>query len=418
MLIKIARASLWNRRFAAALTIFTVAVSVALLLSVERVRQETRNSFANTVSGVDLIVGARSGPVQLLLYSVFRIGDATNNLRYSSFEEIKAHPQVAFAIPLSLGDSHRGFRVLGTNADYFEHYRYGNKRNLSFAQGVAFDDVYDTVLGAEVARKLGYQLGDEIVIAHGTGRADISRHDDKPFRVVGILERTGTPVDSSVHVRLEGIEAIHIDWQQGARMPGRRVDAEGARQMDLQPKQITAVLVGLNSKLATFALQRQINDYRGEALLAIMPGIALAQLWNLVGVAENALLLVAVCVVIAGLLGMITALVTTLNERRREMAILRSVGARPWQISGLLVLESSLLAALGTLGGLLLMGVAMLTLAPWLSSVYGLHLNVFAFSPREAILLASVMLGGVLAGVVPALLAYRRSLADGLSMRV
>lgn len=417
MLIRIARASLWNRRFAAGLTLFTVAISVALLLTVERVRVETRSSFASTVSGIDLIVGARSGPIQLLLYSVFRIGDPSNNIRFASFEELAKHPQVAFAIPLSLGDSHRGFRVLGTDDSYFAHYRHGDGRHLRLAEGRAFDDIYDAVLGSEVARQLGYRLGERVVIAHGTGRADITRHDDKPFAVVGILAPTGTPVDRTVHVRLEGIEAIHIDWQHGVRLPGRRIDAEAAREQDLKPKAVTAVLVGLKSRAASFALQRQVNEYRGEPLMAIMPGLALAQLWSLVGVAENALLLVAVCVVIAGLLGMVTALLTTLNERRREMAILRSVGARPWQIGALLVLESSLLALGGILLGsaIFLLGLALL--APWLADQYGLYLRVDLFRPREPILLGAVLAGGILAGLLPALLAYRRSLADGLSIR-
>jgi putative ABC transport system permease protein len=418
MLLKIARASLYNRRVAAFLTLLTIAISVALLLAVERIRVETRNSFSSTISGTDLIVGARTGPVQLLLYSVFRIGDATNNIRYSTFEEIAAHPQVAFAIPISLGDSHRGFRVLGTNRSYFEHFRYGDKRSLAFSAGQPFADLYDAVVGAEVARQLDYRLGQEVVIAHGTGRADIMRHDDKPFRIVGILERTGTPVDRSVHVSLEAIEAIHIDWQSGARLPGRAVSADAAREMDLKPKAITAVFVGLKTRMAAFSIQRQINEYRGEPLLAVMPGVTLMQLWGLIGVAENALRLVAIFVVIAGILGMITALVTTLNERRREMAILRAVGARPWQIGALLVLEAAVLSWLGALVGAVLLIVAMAAIAPWLASEYGLFIQPLTMRPIEWALLGIVVLSGILAGLIPSLMAYSRSLSDGLSIRV
>lgn len=409
--------SLWNRRFAALLTVATIAVSVALLLGVERLRVETRNSFASTVSGTDLIVGARTGPVQLLLYSVFRIGDATNNMRWESYQQIAAHPQVAWTIPISLGDSHRGYRVLGTNGSYFEHFRYGEARTLEFREGGAMQDVYDAVLGAEVAAQLNYRLGDSIVVAHGTGRADITRHDDKPFRVVGILARTGTPVDRTVHVSLEGIEAIHIDWQSGVRLPGRNIDAEAARQADLTPKQITAVFVGFKNRVASFAAQRQINEYRGEPLLAIMPGVTLQQLWSLVGVAENALLVVAVFVVIAGMLGMVTALVTSLNERRREMAILRAVGARPRTIGGLLVFESMLLTASGLLLGVLALVLGMSLLQGWISAEFGLFLRPFAFTPREGLLALAVLGGGLVAGAIPALMAYRRSVADGLMIR-
>lgn len=415
MLLGIARASLWNRRFAAALTILTVAISMALLLAVERMRAETRASFASTLSGTDLIVGARTGPVQLLLYAVFRIGDASNSIRYSTYQELVQQAPIAWAIPLSLGDSHRGFRVLGTNAAYFEHYHYGDNRALIFASGGVFRGIHDAVLGAEVARKLGYQLGDAIVVAHGAGNRDIMTHADQPFAVVGILEPTGTPVDRTVHVRLEGIEAIHADWQHGVRIPQQRTAGEPLP--DLTPKSITAILVGLKNRAAAMSLQRQLNEYTGEPLLAIMPGLTLTQLWSLVGVAESALQLVAACVVLAGLMGMLTALVSTLNERRREMAILRSVGARPWQIGALLVIESTTLTVLGAWLGIALMVVAVYLLAPWLAARYGLYLRPLAFTLRELALVGSVIAGGVLAGIIPALMAYRRSLADGLTLR-
>lgn len=413
MLIRLARGSLWNRRFTAVLTVLTIAISVALLLTVERMRVQTRNSFASTLSGTDLIVGARTGPVQLLLYSVFRIGDATNNIRYSTWQELAAGPQIAWTIPISLGDSHRGFRVLGTTSSYFEHYRFGNGQSLEFAAGQVFEDVHDAVLGAEVAARLGYMLGSELVVAHGTGNKDIMTHDDQPFRVVGILKRTGTPVDRTVHVRLEGIEAIHANWQHGVRMPGRTP----AGAADLTPKSLTAVLVGLKNRAAAFGVQRQINEYEGEPLLAILPGLTLTQLWSLVGVAESALLIVAACVVLAGMLGMVTALVTTLNERRREMAILRSIGARPWQIGALLVIESAALTLIGALLGVLLVVAVLAAISPWLAGQYGLFIAPLAFTQREVVLLGYVLLGGVLAGIIPALLAYGRSLSDGLTVR-
>ncbi|MEX2643360.1 MAG: ABC transporter permease, partial [Acetobacterales bacterium] len=174
--LSLALKSLRNRAVTACLTIAAIAVSVMLLLGVEKVRTEARASFADTISGVDLIVGARSGSVQLLLYSVFRIGNATNNITWESYRDIAARPEVAWTIPLSLGDSHRGFRVLGTDAGYFQHYRYGGDRRLRLAEGKPFDDLFDAVLGAEVAESLGYSLGDPIVVAHGIGAAGFSRH--------------------------------------------------------------------------------------------------------------------------------------------------------------------------------------------------------------------------------------------------
>ncbi|CAN7293134.1 ABC transporter permease [Pseudomonas sp. LjRoot71] len=419
-LLRLALASLGNRRFTAWLTVFAIALSVCLLLAVERVRTEARASFANTISGTDLIVGARSGSVNLLLYSVFRIGNATNNIRWDSFEQLAQHRQVKWAIPISLGDSHRGYRVMGTSPAYFEHYRYARSQPLQLSSGRAFaDDPFEVVLGAEVAQALNYQLDQELVLAHGVATISLVKHDDKPFKVVGILKRTGTPVDRTLHISLAGMEALHVDWQNG--MPARgaaTVSAEQARAMDLQPKQITAVMLGLNSKIATFSLQREINEFRGEPLLAILPGVALQELWSLMGTAEKALFVVSLFVVLTGLIGMLTAILTSLNERRREMAILRSVGARPWHIASLLIVEAFALALAGVLLGLLLLYLGIAGAQGYVQANYGLYLPLNLPTRYEWTLLGAILSAALLMGCVPAWRAYRQSLADGLSIRL
>ncbi|MDE0059179.1 MAG: ABC transporter permease [Defluviicoccus sp.] len=417
-ILALALRSLANRRATAGLVVFAIGISVALVLGVERVRTEARASFANTISGTDLIVGARSGALPLLLYSVFRIGNATNNISWKSYRAIARAPEIAWTIPFSLGDSHRGFRVLGTDRGYFEHYRYGRRNRLSFAAGAPFEDVFDAVLGAEVAEALGYRLDDPIVVSHGLGAAGIADHADKPFRVAGILARTGTPVDRTVHVSLEGIEAIHVDWRHGAPVPGLAVDAEAVRGMDLTPKAITAFLVGLESRLAVFGLQRRVNEYRGEPLLAILPGVALQELWDLMGTAEAALSAISVFVVASGLLCMVATMLASLGERRREMAILRSVGARPAHVFGLLVAEAAALTIAGIAVGL---GVFYATLAaarPAVSSAYGLYLAIAPPSERELLFLALVIAAGALSGAVPAWRAYAQSVADGMTARI
>jgi putative ABC transport system permease protein len=417
-ILTLAGKSLWNRRLTSALVVLAIALSVTLLLGVERLRTQARASFANTLSGADLIVGARGGPINLLLYSVFRIGDPTNNVNWTSYRTLAAHPHVAWTVPLSLGDSHRGFRVMGTNRDYFLHYRYGRDQPLRLAAGREFEDVFDAVLGAEVADRLGYRLDQPIVIAHGAGEVSFALHDDKPFRVVGILARTGTPVDQTVHVSLEGIEAIHADWRGGAPVPGMRLSAEQVRQLDLTPKTITAFLVGLKAKTAIFRLQREINEFAAEPLLAILPGLTLQQLWDLMGLAENALLVVSGLVVLVGLTVMLAALLTGLNERRREMAILRAVGARPGQIFALVLGESVALALAGAVLGVLLLQGALLLAGPVLEARLGLAIAGWPPSNHELTLLAAVLGCGLLAGVFPAWRAYRYSVADGMTIRI
>ena len=409
--------SVLNRKATAILTILTVAVSVILLLGVERVRTEAKSSFANTISGTDLIVGGRSGQVNLLLYSVFRIGNATNNIDWKSYQEFSQHKAVKWAIPISLGDSHKGFRVMGTNHSYFEHYRYGSKQPLTLQEGREFNELFDVVIGADVAKQLDYEIGDQIILAHGISDVAFSRHDNLPFTIVGIIAPTGTPVDKTVHVSLEAIEAIHVGWESGANL-GHTPDAETLKTYDFQPKQITAMMLGLNSKIQTFALQREINTYRQEPLSAIMPGIALHELWGMMAVAEQALLVVSGFVVVAGLLGMLSSLLTSLQERRREMAILRAMGARPRHVFGLLISEASALTFLGiTLGVGLLFGL-IAVVAPIVQQSYGINISISAITPHEWKLIMMVQIAGVIIGFIPAFRAYRQSLADGMTIRI
>ena len=416
-IIKLSVCSLMNRRLTVILTVFSIAVSVMLILGVEKVRRDAKLSFANTISGTDLIVGARSGSVQLLLYSVFRIGNATNNISWNSYRAVASRKDVRWTIPISLGDSHRGFRVMGTSKSYFRYYQYGKKRMLSFEAGRPFDDIFDTVLGAEVAAKLGYKLDQKIVIDHGLGTGRFATHKDKPFRVAGILEQTGTPVDRTVHVSLGGITAIHIDWKGGSRVPGMAIDADAVRKMDLTPRSITAFMIGLKTRLGAFRALREINQYRGEPLLAILPGVALQELWGLMGTAEAALSAVAILVVVGGLLGMLTMLLANLNERRREMAILRAVGARPLHVGTMFLAEAILIATVGCILGLFMFYMGMVILQPVIETQLGLFIPISFPMFREWLILSFVMGAAGAAGLVPALMAYRQSVADGMIVR-
>ena len=418
IIFRLALHSLLNRKSVAALTVFAIMVSVTLFLSVDKIRSGARDGFANTISGTDVIVGARTGPLQLLLYSVFHIGNATNNITWKSFEYIQNRPETDWVVPLSLGDSHKGFRVLGTTDAYFDKFRYGRDRKLSLSQGRTFDGVLDVVLGADVAKSLNYQLDQEIIIAHGLGKVSFANHDNMPFAVVGILEPTGTPVDQTLHVPLEGIEAIHVGWGKRSNPNKKNIGLEDLDTVDLHPKAITAALVGLKSKMKMFRFQRAINDYNREPLMAILPGVALQDLWRLMGAAEQALIAISALVIVDGLLGMLTMLLSGLNERRREMAILRSVGAKPTHIVALFVTEAWLLALAGSCLGVVLAFGGLGLAGPWIEAEYGLYLTIAPPGLREALLVAIVSVGGAFVGLWPALRAYRQSVADGLIVRI
>ena len=519
--------SLWHRRLTALLTVCSVAVGVALLTGVERIRTGAKASFANTISGADLIVGARGGPLHLVLYSLFRVGDATNNIRWASYQAIAERPEVAWTIPLSLGDAHRGFRVLGTNADYFAHYRFGRDRSLQFAQGRIFADAADAVLGADVAAALGYRVGDAIVVSHGIGQTSFEHHDDNPFRVVGVLARTGTPVDRTVHVTLEGVRDMHVepgdghdhdraedhdadadhhadaddqhhedhedhdadhadggdaaadqdhgdhgdhdaDHADGGHEADQHHDdhedhdadhADGGHDADDQhhadhadadhaddhhaddlhhedhedrdadhadhadadhdvPAAITACIVGLKARPQLLLFQRFVNEYAEEPLLAVAPGVALRQLWELVAVVETALLLVSALVVVAGLVGMLAMLLANVAERRREMAVLRAVGAGRGLVFGLLAAEAAMLAAGGAALGVAAVHGALLAARGAMLERFGLALAAPWPGTFEAVVVGAVAAAAALVAAVPAWRLYRFSLADGLTVRV
>ncbi|WP_088287022.1 ABC transporter permease [Ideonella sp. A 288] len=417
-LLALALRSARNRRFVLALVALSIGLSTLLLLGIERLRQDVRDNFSQAVSGTDLIVGARTGPVQLLLYSVFRIGNATNNIRWTSAQALAQHRAVAWTVPLSLGDSHRGFAVMGTTGDYFVHFRHGAREPLRMAQGQPFSGVFDAVLGAEVAQRLGYTLGRKIVLSHGDGAFAANDHADKPFTVVGILAPTGTPVDRTVHIGLQGLEAIHLDWMAGAPIPGQKLSAEQAAQRDLTPRNITAMLVGLKSRTAVFALQRDVAAFRDEPLLAILPGVALDELWEVVGVGERGLLAVSALVSVVSLAGLVAVILAGLNERRRELAILRAVGAGPRQVLLLLALEGALVTLGGVLLGIAAGALALLLGADWVQARFGIALSTGLPSVAEWRLIGALLAGGWLASLVPGWRAYRLSLADGLSPRI
>ena len=415
MLVRLALRSLLARKLTVLLTMLAIGFSVALFLGVEKVRTGTKASFMDTISGTDLIVGARTGSVQLLLYSVFHRGNATNNIGWNSLQEIAELKGVDWVVPIALGDSHRQFRVMGTTQEFFQRYQFRRGQQIRFARGQQFDDLFDAVIGADVAKALGYKLDDPIVVAHGL--VSFTKHDEHPFRVAGIMEKTGTPIDRTVIVSLQAIEAIHVDWQRGAKKAGQTTAAEALRQMPLQPKTVTAALVGTTSPMKIFSLQRAINNYPKEPMQAVMPGVALQELWQLVGIAETALLVISTMVIATALLGMMANVFASLNERRREMAIYRAMGAGPGTIFMLLMTETLLIVASGCLLGVILVYLALGLGQGFIDHQFGIWLQLEMLTTRELWALFAILLAGACVSLLPALRAYRLSLADGMMVK-
>lgn len=412
MLTSLAGRSLANRKNSVLLTFLALLVSISLVLSVEHIRKQAKTSFGRTVSGVDLIVGGRSGQLNLLLSSVFRVGTSNQAMSWESFETLSKHRQVTWAVPMSLGDSHRGYRVLGTNQDYFSHFKYGDKRPLSLSAGKVFDGVFEAVLGAEVARELGYEVGETFFISHGVGQVSFSHHDAAPFAVAGILAPTGTPVDKAIHVTMEGLEAAHMS---PARLEDVKAKVAAGETVTIEPKILSAVMLGLKSRLAVLQMQRAINEFKQEPLSAILPGVALAELWQMLGTLENVLLIIGVMIMLSSLLGLATMLLASMRERQREMAVLRAIGAGPGAIFMLIQVEAVMIAMAASAASLGVVSFALWAGSDWLANRYGLFITPHVFTLDSLYVVIAVLLATLLVSVVPAVSAYRTALHQGLN---
>ena len=410
--------SVQNRKLTSLLCVASIALSVALLLGVERIKNGARDGFTNTISQTDLIVGAKGGPLQLVLYTVFRIGSPTNNIRFSSYTKIKNLPEVDWTIPISLGDAYRGYRVVGTDENFFKHYRYRRNQKIEVLNGKIPIGIFDVVLGYEVAQKFQHKTSDSIILSHGISEKSFLDHSVTPFKVVGILNPTATPIDRSIFITLEGMEAMHIGWDKGVPGKNSTVTPENLKKENIHIGQITSFLLKTKNRIQTLKLQRKIDSFPEDPLMAVIPGLALHQLWKTLSYIENILYLISLCVLAVGLISVIVSLYTSLNERRREIAIFRALGAGAGKVVSLLLVESSLIVLVGTLIGTALLYLCLFMVRPYLESNFSLYLPIQFLSSTELIYLGSILLGGIFAGFIPAIKAYRNSLQDGLTIQV
>lgn len=433
MLSTIAIESLKRRKATAILTILSITISISLLLCVDIVRNQVKTSFTRTVSGVDLIVGAPSGQLNLLLSSVFNIGTPTKGIDYKSVASLKTNNQVSWLIPLSLGDTHRGFRVVGTTNSFFEHFKYGDMQHLALSAGGVFNQPFSAVIGSDIASKLGYGVGDEMVISHGLGNVSFNNHDKHPFVISGVLEKTGTPVDKAVYVTLQGLEEAHSGSQQATASIVRKPADNHIKTSDehehehdeltqvnydsdaFTPQSVSVVMLGLKHRVTALQLQYRINQSKKEPLMAILPGMALAELWQIMGNIEALLLGLSGLIVICALIGLATMLLATMRERYQEIAILRTIGAGPSTLLLLVQIEAMLLTLISSVLSIGLVAALMNALKPWLSSTYGLFLSSPLFGKSSVIIILLILSCTYLVSLFPAIAAYKRGLHTGLS---
>ena len=463
--------SLLNRWLSCLLIILTLAFSISLFFTVSRIQESVRSSFQNTISGVDSVVAARGGDLQILLNSVFLIGEPNSTIRWSTFKDITDNNKMNWAVPITLGDSHKGYRVIGTTNNYFKEIKYSSGKNIEFLSGNSFNDVFDVVLGNAVANKLKYNLDAEIIITHGLSdvgevhtfssekenHSDHADHDDHAdeehdnhddhvdhddhakheehdnhedhadegheghnhenlgFKVTGILKPTGTPIDNAVYISLAGIEAIHTGWIGNQKVID--VSIEQIMQSELKPKTISAIFVSLKNRTQVFQFQRDVLNYKEEAISSVMPGITLSRLWALTGNVDKAFKIITFFIIIIALLGMIAMTIAGLNGRRREMAILRSVGASPTNIVSLLLVESIIISLISCAIGYILMIIIFSIGKDYLQNNYGIFINSFSIKNYDLQMIISIICAALIATIVPAIQIYKNTLRDGLNVR-
>ena len=357
-----------------------------------------KKSFSHSISGTDLIIGAKSGDVQLLMTTVFRKGTPIANVSWNNFINIQQLPQVKWAVPISLGDSHRGYPVLGTSTDYFKHIKYGRKKQLEFESGTPFKRHLDVVLGASVASHLDYSLNHRLYITHGRSKTNGIIHKQSQFKVVGILKPTNTPIDNTLIISVEGMTALH--------QPNTKIES-------LVPRSVTGGFIGLKSKLSIFYIQQKINEWKDEALMAIIPGVTLSKLWSTLSTLDAAFFVITITVAIIAFIGLLLSLFISINQRQRELTILRSLGAQPMQLASMLMMESIIITSAGILFGLVLLLSVSQPLSQLIEARLGLILT-FGITSFDAIFIASMMGFGLFTSLIPAGIIYRKSLSEGL----
>ena len=414
-MISLAFASMRARLLPIVLVILALTSSMALLLAVDRIKVATQNGFNQSLSGVDLVLGPRGSGIELMLYTVFHLGKPTNNITTETLKDITQNPKIDWAVPIALGDSHREFRVIATSSEYFQRIKFGGDQSLQFRDGVAFRELNQVVIGSAVADALGYTVGTPMFVTHGSGSLG-ELHDDFAFNVSGILAPTGTPTDQAIFVSLEGYELIHLGWTNGSQAISlKNIDVQQIPKERLYPKTITAAYLGLSSKLGLFQVARSINEYSEEAVSAIIPGVALAELWSIVGSVDSVFKLLNWLIIGISIIAMMTMTMTALESRMREMTILRALGATPLHLSSMILAEIALISGFSVLLAIGLVRVLTWVSVDLLSEWAGIRIELIWITTNELLILGLIVLAGLIASLIPAGMVYKRSLHRGFS---
>ncbi len=409
-IISLALRNLFYRPWATALSLVLAALGAGLISLILLLNWQLEQQFDRNLAGIDLVVGAKGSPLQLMMSSMYHISSPTGNVPLEGVLPFlnPQHPYIELGVPLSLGDSYRGRRIVGTRANFLRLYE------AELAQGVMWEEVMEVVAGATAARELKLQLGDTFRSSHGLIEDDDLTHREAPeFRVVGILAPTGTVADLVLLTPTESLWAVHDTHEHEAGEIHTSYDVH-APLSQYSDQSITSVLIHFKgNSITALNMQRSINE--NTEMQAVTPSIQLAELYATVGQGEAVLRQLGYVVVGVSILSIFIGLYGSLDRRRGELALLRSLGAGPAKLFSLLLLEGTLTAVAGAVLGLLISHGGMLLIARYFSDAYRYDFRGLVFLPQEAWLLFGAIIVGALAAAIPALRAANTDVHRTLS---
>ncbi|MGV3771867.1 MAG: ABC transporter permease [Verrucomicrobiales bacterium] len=389
--------SLRQHALSTVITALSIGLGAGLLMSVWAVKGQAQNTFAGVNSGFDAVLGARGSKLQLVLNSIFHLESSTGNIQLEDYEMIQKNPGVALAVPIATGDNYRGWRIVGTITEMFEKVELDSTgRRFRLATGRWFEpDLREAVLGSFAADQLELKIGDEFEPFHGITFEGAHQHEET-YVVVGIMEPSNTPADRVIWIPLEGVQ-----WMGGH-------DPRAATE-------VSAVLVKLKSGgLAAFQLDQRYNKQTDRLTFAWPIGAIVSDMFSKISWVDRVLEIIAWMVVVVATASMLASVYNSMHNRRRDLAILRALGARRWKLSAAVVLEAATIAAIGALIGFAVYAVIMGVISSVVRAQTGVALDPLAWHHIFLVGPLAIIALGILAGMIPAYKAYQTDVAENL----
>jgi putative ABC transport system permease protein len=402
------RRSLRQHRVSTLVTSLCAALATGLVMAVFSLEEQSRDAFTGGETGFDAVLGARGSALQLVLNSVFHLETSPGNIPWELYRAVEKDPGVSLAIPYAVGDSYRGYRVVGTDPKLFSE--GGEGRFRVAPGGRLFNPAFrEAVLGATASERLSLRVGDTFQPSHGVTEG--GHVHEEVYTVVGVLEPVSSPADRVLWIPIDGIFRMSGHVLRGK---GETYTAQAGESIPDEHKEVSAVMLRLRNPMAGFQMSQRVNNEGKTATLAWPIGKVMAEIFDKLGWIAEVLRMVAYLVVAVAAASILASLYNTMNERRREFAILRALGARRATVFSAIVAEATAIAAIGALLGLLVHGAILFGAAAVVRAQTGVVLDPFRFHPAIALAPLGMVLLGALSGILPAFKAYSTDVAENL----